>query len=786
MLRNYLKVALRNLSRNKVYSIINIAGLAVGMACCILILLWVQDELSYDRFHQRADDLYRLTETWHHQGETKCEALTSSLLASALKEECPEINLATRFSPGGEQLIKCEDKRLQNDVVAQADNDFFQMFSFPMVKGNPRTALADPFSVVISEKMSLKYFGNENPLGRQMNIDRRDFTVTGVMKNLPQNSHLQFDCLVPFESRREWLKKITDKWLVSAYATYVLVDGETSRHQMEQKISSVLSKHISDSTVTLGLQPIGDIHLYSAGMELSGSEPGDIKYVYMFSALAVLILLIACINFMNLSTARSGSRAREIGIRKVVGADRKQIGKQFFGESILLSFVALAASLASLELLLPAVNSWLGKPLGLDLAERPELILALVGLALLTGVLAGSYPALLLSSFKPSRVLKAATIPSSRGATLRRTLVVIQFAASVFLIIGALVISGQLGFMTKGDLGFDQEHLLCVRMRGGFGDQYQNIKGRLLQNPTVISVSAGWPPKSSHWASNEVSWEGKDSKKEVVMCRYNVDFGYVNTLGLQVVRGRDFSDDFVTDQNEAFLVNEEAVRQMGLEDPVGKQFSYEGRGGKIVGVVRDFHQGALRDPIYPLVLQIDSEKLYYLLVRLKPGAVPEILSFLENRWQQTASDFPFEYHFLDQTIEGFYRSEQRMGTIFRWSTFLAVLVSCMGLFGLAAFAAEKRTKEIGIRKVLGASAASIVKLLSKEIILLVLLANLIAAPVAYWAMTRWLENFAYRIELRMSLFFISALVALATAVVTVSYQAIRAAMANPVETLRCE
>ena len=786
MLRNYFKVALRNLSRNKVYSIINIAGLAIGMVCCVLILLWVQDELSYDRFHQRADNLYRVTETWHYQGETKCEALTSSLLAPALKEECPEINLATRFSPGGEQLIKCDDKRFQNDVVAQGDNDFFQMFSFPLVKGNQKTALIDPFSVVISEKMSRKYFGNENPLGRLLNIDRRDFTVTGVMENIPDDSHLQFDCLVPFESRREWLKKVTDKWLVSAYATYVLVDGEVSRNQMEQKISSVLAKHISDTTGTLGLQPIKDIHLYSAGMELSGGEPGDIRYVYMFSAMAVLILLIACINFMNLSTARSGSRAKEIGVRKVVGADKKQIRKQFFGESILLSFVALAVSLALLEVLLPAVSSWLGKPLGLDLAGRPELVLALVGLALLTGVLAGSYPALLLSSFKPIRVLKAAGSPGSRGATLRKTLVVIQFAASVFLIISALVISGQLGFMTKGDLGFDQDHLLFVRMRGGFLEDYQSIKGTLLQNPDVISVSAGWPPKSTHWASQEVDWEGKDAKKEVVMCRYNVDFGYVNTLGMEVVKGRDFSQEFATDQKEAFLVNEEAVRQMGLEDPIGKQFSYEGRGGKIVGVVRDFHQGSLRDPIYPLVLQIDSEKLYYLLVRLKPGAVPEIRSLLESRWQQTASDFPFEYHFLDQTIEGFYRAEQRMGTIFRWSTFLAVLISCMGLFGLAAFAAEKRTKEIGIRKVLGASAASIVKLLSKEIILLVLLANLIAAPVAYYAMTRWLENFAYRTSLGWWIFAAGGLLTLLITLITVGFQAVKAALTNPVETLRYE
>lgn len=786
MLRNYVKVALRNLLRNKVYSIINIAGLAIGMACCVLILLWVQDELSYDRFHQRADDLYRVTETWHHEGETKCEALTSSLLAPALKDECPEISLATRFSPGGEQLIKCEGKRFQNDVVAEADNDFFEMFSLPFVMGNPKIVLIDPFSVVLSEKMSHKYFGNENPLGRLLNIDRRDFTVTGVMKNIPNNSHLQFDCLVPFESRREWLKEVTDKWLVSAYATYVLVDGEVSRDQMEQKMSSVLAKHVSDSTVTLGLQPIKDIHLYSAGMELSGSEPGDIKYVYMFSAIAVLILLIACINFMNLSTARSGSRAKEIGIRKVVGADKKQIRNQFFGESILLSLVSLTAALVLLELTLPAFSTWLGKPLSLDVAGRPELICGLVGLALLTGVLAGSYPALLLSSFKPIRVLKTAAGPGSRGAISRKALVVIQFAASVFLIISALVISGQLGFMTKGDLGFDQEHLLYVRMRGGFLEDYQNIRAQLLQNPDVISVSAGWPPKSPHWASNEVDWDGKDAKKEMVMCRYNVDFGYVSTLGMEVVEGRDFSPKFATDQKEAFLVNEEAVRQMGLDDPIGKQFSYEGRHGKIVGVIRDFHLGSLRDPIYPLVLQIDSEKLYYLMVKLKPGAVPEILSLLESRWQQTASDFPFEYHFLDQTIEDFYRAEQRMGTIFRWSTFLAILISCMGLFGLAAFAAEKRTKEIGIRKVLGASAANIVKLLSKEIILLVMIANLIAAPIAYYAMTRWLENFAYRIEVSVSLIFISALATLATAVVTVSYQAIKAALTNPVETLRYE
>jgi predicted permease len=786
MLRNYFKVALRNLSRNKVYSIINIAGLSIGMACCVLILLWVQDELSYDRFHKGADSLYRVTEAWNDHGETKRDALTSSLLAPALKEELPEINLATRFDPGGEQLIKCRDNRFQNDVVAKADNAFFHMFSFPFVAGDPKTALIDPFSVVLSEEMSRKYFGDYNPLGKLMNIDRRDFAVTGVMENIPDNSHLQFDCLVPFESRTESFKKAADKWYVSAYVTYVLVDGDLPVDRMEQRISSVLARHISDTTVTLGLQPIKDIHLYSAGLEFSGGEPGDIRYVYMFSAMAFLILLIACINFMNLATARSGTRAKEIGVRKVVGADRKQIRKQFFGESILLSFVALAAALALLELLLPLVSAWLGKPLNLDLVRRPELIIALVGLALLTGVLAGSYPALFLSSFKPIRVLKGAAILVSRGATLRKVLVVIQFAASVFLIISALVISGQLGFMTKGDLGFDQEHLLYVRMRGGFLEDYQNIKGQLLQNPDVISVSAGWPPKSPHWTSSDVEWEGKDPNKEVTMCRYEVDFGYVKTLGMELVRGRDFSEEFATDAKEAYLVNQEAVKQMGLSDPVGKKLSYDGHQGKILGVVKDFHQGSLRDPIYPLVLQIHSKKLFFMLARIKPGAVPEVIDLVENRWRETASEFPFEYHFLDQTIEGFYRAEQRMGSIFRWSTFLAILISCMGLFGLAAFAAEKRTKEIGIRKVLGASAASIVKLLSKEIILLVLLANLIAAPIAYWAMTRWLENFAYRMELSMSLFFISALVAVATAVVTVSYQAIKAGLANPVETLRYE
>jgi predicted permease len=786
MFANYLKIALRNLRREKIYSFINIAGLAVGMACFILILLWVQDELSYDSFHNRADNLYRVTETWRDEGSVEKSVITSALLGPALKEENPEITLATRYSVDGEQLIKYKDKRFQNDVVALADNDFLNMFSFPLIAGNSETALRDKFSVVISEEMKRKYFANENPIGKVLNINRRDFTVTAVMQNIPRNSHIQFDCLVPFDSRRDWLKQITDRWTVSAYFTYVLLNENVRRDIVAPKINGVVEKHAGEHSTSLGLQALKDIHLYSGAYDYSEAQPGDIRYVYTFTAMALLILFIACINFVNLTTARSSTRAREIGVRKVVGAQGKNIRGQFFGESILMSFLAMFLSLVIVELTLPGVNSWLGRSLTLNFTANPLIVLSLAGLALFSGIVAGIYPAIYLSSFQPVKVLKGTFDAGSKSVVFRKILVVTQFTFSIFLIISAVVISNQLYFMTRGDLGFDREYLLYVRMRGGFLENYDNIKRELLQYPHVLSVSAGVQPTSLSWASQEVDWEGKDPERKFGLNRYNVDFGYIETLEMEIVQGRNFSTDFAADETRAYVLNEEAVKQMELVNPIGKRFSFENREGTIIGVVKNFHQKSLHNPIYPLVMQIDRSDLKYLLVRIKPEIIPEILRFLEERWMETANEYLFEYHFLDETIENFYGAERQMRTIFIWATVLAIFISCLGLFGLSSFATEKRTKEIGIRKVLGATAAGIVKLLSGEFIILVAIANIIAWPFVYVAMNSWLENFAYRTEIGWWIFAMAGGLALAIALFTVSFQAIKAAVANPVDALRYE
>ncbi len=786
MFSNYLKVALRNILRHKGYSLINILGLAIGMACCILLLLWVQDEVSYDKFHANGHQLYRVTEVWEDEEETELSVLTCPLLGPAVKEEIPEITHATRFHNDGEQIINYGEMRFQNDVVGMADNDFLQMFTFPLMAGNVNSALTDKFSVVITEDMSHKYFGTEDPIGEVLNIDRRDFVVTGVMENIPRNSHIRFDCVVPFDSRRDWLKEITDRWVVSSYYTYVMVNESSPLDEIVGKMNAVKERHLDASSASFGLQPVEDIHLFSGAYDYSEAEPGDIKYVYMFGALAVLILLIACINFMNLTTARSSNRVREIGVRKVVGANRGNIGRQFFGESVFLAVLAVILSVAIVELVLPAVNMWLGKSLNLPIFDNPWMIFGLLGLAGVTGIVAGSYPAVFLSAFQPVKVLKGKLDGGLKGIVFRKMLVVTQFAFSVFLIISAVLIYQQLHYMTKGDLGYDQDHLLTVRMRGGFLEDYENIKQDLMQNPNVLSISAGLPPSSLGWASTDLDWEGKDPDGEIGMNRYNVDYGYIETMGMEMADGRSFSREYSTDATQGYMLNEEAIKVMGLENPVGKRFSYEGREGTIVGVVRNFHQKSMHKPIYPLAMQINPEELKYMCIRLMPEGAPGIISFLGQRWLETANQYLFEYRFMDETLNNFYRSERRMGVIFRWSTILAISISCLGLFGLATFAAERRTKEIGIRKVLGASVANILKLLSQEIVLLVLIANVIAAPVAYYAMLQWLQNFVFRIDISWSVFGLTAVTALMIAIATVSFQAVKAALSNPVDALRYE
>ncbi len=796
MLSNYVKIAFRNITRRKGYAFINITGLAVGLAGAILMLLWVADEASYDGFHEKADRLYRVTENWVMDGDASVSGMVSAPLIPALVEEVPEIARAARAMVSGEEIIKRGDATYSNDIVALADPDFFEMFTFPLVEGDPALALSETYSVVVSKTVAKKYFGDEDPIGQTLSIDRRDFTVSAVMSDLPHNSHLQFDVMLPFDSREEWLKNITDaNWGVSAYYGYIELVAGASTSEVARKATEIARRNMppTEGEATYGLQPIERIHLHhDVDDYLEGH--GSITYVYLFGGLALLTLAIACMNFMNLATARSSRRAREVGVRKVVGARRGDLALQFLGESIVLASIALAAALVLVELFLPFLNSWSGKELGLMTGNRLAVIGGLVAITVLTGLVAGSYPALFLSSFAPARVLKTGA-GAGGGRLFRRVLVATQFALSIGLIVATLAMYSQMSFVAGKGLGFDREQLVYFNMRGDFLTNYANIKQELLESPAITGITSGRPPVRLLYPVLNSDWEGKQGDPDIPWTCVPVGHDYIEMMGMTVKQGRPFSPDLVQDVSQGVLINETAARLMGIEDPIGKRFEfgthritgqlsdvqYE---SSIVGVVEDFHHGSLHTPIEAVIMYLDPEEATTMCARLAPGMTAEGMEALRSRWAQYAPDYLFEHTFADETLASFYASEDRMSSILYCFTGLAVFVTCLGLFGLASFAAERRTKEIGVRKVLGASVSGIAALLCKEFAALVVVAGCVASPVAVWAMSGWLEEFAYRLELGWAIPVWATALALVVALATVLHQAVSAARANPVKSLK--
>lgn len=790
MLRNYLKFAFRSLKRHKIYSFINIFGLAVGMTCAILILLWIQDELSYDRFHENANDIYRVVEKWQYSsGEMDYNRVTPGPLAPVLKADYPEIILSTRFFMSFEKWQLTYDKKSYLSPGAAVDNDFFSIFTFPFVKGNSQTAFPKPHSMVITEDLAKKIFGDDDPLGETIHMEQRTFEITGIIENIPRNSHLRFDFLIPCEIFSSYM----EGWTSNSCYTYVLLQKNQSYKKLSEKIEGVIQKNSPTSIETLYLQPLNQIHLYA----LEGG--GLISYVYIFSALAFFILLIACINFMNLSTARSAKRFKEIGIKKVVGSSRIQLIKQFLSESILLSLVAFACAVILVELLLPVINSMLGIQLKMHFSGG--LFLSLAGIAIMTGIISGSYPAFFLSSFNPATVLKGhlSLIPFgqqgtrksssgfSRSSTFRRILVVTQFSLSIIFIVCALVVYSQLGFIKKRDLGFAKEHIVHLRMRGELRQKYEAIKNELLKNSNILSVTVtDRTPVMWRNSTDNVSWEGKKADEKIGIGVRIVDYDYLKTFQMEMAQGRFFSKEFLTDAKEGFIVNEAAVKAMGMKSPLAKRFSLWSRQGKIIGVIKDFHTESLHEEIEPFVLLIYPDWYAWMSVKLKSDNVSGALGFLENKIKEFVPGYPLEYQFLDEEIDNLYKSEQLTGKIIIYITLLALIISCLGLFGMASFTAEQRIKEIGIRKVLGASASGIAFLFSREFTKWVAIASLFAWPIAYFAMNRWLQNFIYRIRIGWWTFFLAAALALVIALITVSYQAIKAATSNPVDALKYE
>jgi ABC-type antimicrobial peptide transport system permease subunit len=780
MIGNYIKVTLRNIFKYKSYTIINILGLAIGMACTILILIWVQDELSYDRFHTNADELYRVVVEDHESQQVSRFCETPPPLSAALKQEFPGIIQTTRFGRWGRQLVKHGEKRFNENGLCFADAAIFKMFTFTFIKGDPQTVFINPYSIVLTEEMVEKYFGNEDPINKSLNInDRFNLKITGVIKSIPANSHLKFDFLTQFETIKELIgAKNLNNWEFHAFGTYVLLTPNTDVGKVNQKISGFLEKNSRGQT-RLYLQPLTEIHLY--GLE----GDGTIVYVYIFSLVALFVLVIACLNFMNLSTARSFNRIKEVGVRKVVGATRAQLIMQFLGEAIFLVFIANLIAIILVQLALPAFNQLSGKRLTIDYPDYGT-ILGLIAIVIITGLISGSYPALFLSSSKPAEVLKGKI--KSASYKLRRVLVVVQISLSIILIICTLVVSNQLNYLSTKKLGFDKNNLVYFSMNRAFRNNYEALRNELLKSPDILNVTAtsNLPIDGVNATdSKDVDWEGKRADKKIRINHISVDYDFIETFNIKFVQGRNFSRSFSTDPSN-YIVNEKAVEQMGMEFPIGKQFSFWKNRGEIIGVVKDFNFDTLYDEIEPLLLRMAPDWYFFVVVKIKAARVSNSLDILEKIYRKFAPGFPVEYSFLEERIKNLYRDEDRMEKIISSFAFLAIFVSCLGLFGLSSFMAEKRTKEIGIRKVLGASTSGIVFLLSKEFVKVVFIANIVAWPIAYYAMNRWLQDFAYRTNMSVTIFIFSTIFTLVITLLTVSYQCIRASTIIPVEALKYE
>lgn len=793
MLKHYLTIALRNLAKHKGYTFINISGLALGLACCFFILLYVRQERSFDRFHQHAPRLYRLLHV-AREGEPERSAISASGYATHLKQEFPELEVVRFFTANSRANLKAGSETRTVDGFFYADSAVFRVFTFPLRQGDPATALAAPNTMVLSPAAAEAWFGRDNPVGKTLTLLRGDLKldlrITGVLQPLPKNSHLQFDYLISFHTITAFMgEQALAEYTNFNYYTYLLLPAGAAPEHYTSRFPEFLQKYRNAeaaNSTALALQPITDIHLTTDVRWDIGSN-SDKRHLYIFSAVAALILFIACINFVNLATARAAQRAKEIGVRKVVGADRGTLLLQLFGESLLAGILAVGLALALLQTAAPLAGELGGGKLAVEVFANPGLLLLLAGLGLAASVLAAIYPALILSGFNPAKVLKGLVTRGAQGAALRKGLIVAQFSIAVFLLIAILTVRDQLAYMKTRDLGFNKEQVLHLNLSGAAKQRFAAFRQSLLAHPGVRNVALVGSVPGRVGTSRGYVWPGKEEPETRSFYTMLVDEETVPTLGLQIVQGRNFSREFSTDAGHAYILNETAVRELGWEDPVGRPFRvWDEEMGQVIGVVKDFHFKSLHQKIEPLVLDIKPEWSWSAAIRLAPQQTAAVLPFLAEQWRACEPDLPLDYRFLDADFDRLYQTEERLGRLFSAFTFLAFFVACLGLLGLASFTAEQRTKEIGIRKVLGATVPSILLLLSKEFSRLVLLAFALAVPVAYYATNTWLENFAYRLHLGPRPFLLGGGLALAIALLTVSLQATKAAVANPVKALRYE
>jgi putative ABC transport system permease protein len=785
MFRNYFIMSLRNIRKHTLHSVINIAGLSLGMAVCFLIFLWVQNEFGYDRFHGNRDDIAQVySELQYSNGSSRISMGSYFPLAKVLKRECPEVVNAVRYESATGLLLRRGERQFMNDIVGLADPDFFDIFSFPFIKGNPKTALEENYSVVLTDKMAKKYFGNEDPIGKTLNLNNElDILVTGIIENVPPQSSLKFDCIVPYLLRFAPDFKEPEHWGGNPLETYVLLNKNIDRVEVEKKITSIVEKHAQWETakVTFHLHPLLKKHMYSP------QGGGLIQSLAIFSAVALFVLFIACINFMNLSTAKAATRAKEVGVRKIVGARKTDLIRQFIGESLMLSLVTLVIAIALLAAFLPVFNELLGKQLSLRLLFKPVVVLGFLGIALFTGALAGFYPALYLSAFQPGRILRG-LIQLGVKSSLRKILVVVQFSLSIIMIIATIVVFRQMRYVMSTDLGFDRENLVVLQMSQSTQRQFEPLRNDLLNHPQIVSITRSLQgPWNIGSTVSAVDWDGKVQDESVSMHWDYVGYDYFKTFGLEIIEGRAFSKEFPTDLKEAYVVNEEAVKLMGMDSPVGKRLSVFRNEGKIIGVVKDFNFQPLYHPIKPFVFMLRSDPGSLAFVRIRPENISGTLEHIRNTFTKLEPDSLSNPMFFNDVLRRYiYTSEQQTEKISGWFTILAVLISCLGLFGLAAFIAERRTKEIGIRKVVGASIKDVVIMLSKDFTKWVLLSNVIAWPVAYFVAEKFLQKYAFRTNIGPEVYVLSGLAAFTIALLTVSYQALKAARSNPADSLRYE
>ena len=798
MLQNYLSVALRNLRRHPAYSLINISGLAIGMATCILILMYIQDELGYDRYHPHAERVYRIVDDIESGGQTNQTAGTPTGWGPALKRDFPEIELLVRMR-GTESawLVDLGNTIYYERKVIWAEPELFEMFSMPLVLGDPATALSEPYSMVISEDLAYKYFGAEDPIGKAVNLDNRwDFMVTGVMRNLPTNSHMRPDMLVSYATMNVIGSWDLDDWEYHRNLyTYIRLRENVSPDEFEAKLPAFLERHAGDQYREAGislrpsLQPLVDIHLFS-NRESEHEPNGDIRYVALFMVIAFLILIIACINFINLATARSEMRAREVGVRKVLGANRMQLIRQFLGESILMAGLAAIVAVILVQLVLPAMNDIAGKQLALPLSDGMVLAVLVLGTTAI-GLAAGSYPAAYLSGFLPAVVMKGSPETGNKGLGMRQVLVVVQFSMSIFLLVSTAIIYDQLEYIQTKRLGFDKEHVMVVPITGS--PQQVNtpvLRRRLSELPGVVGTSTTTGvPGMRILPILEVRPEGMRPEDHLMMATLHVDEHFLDVMGIDVVAGRNFSSDWSTDTTSAYLLNETAVRNLGWGSPIdaiGRQFeriSFERAPGRVIGVVEDFHLRTIHEEIEPAVITTSPYHVF-ILIRIAPEGISETIGRIEEVWNDVDSRYPLEYTFLDEDFDALYRTDRQLGEIFAVFAFLAIFVACLGLLGLASFSIQQRTREIGIRKVVGSSVSGIVVLLSKDFMKYVLWANVIAWPLAYFVMSNWLQNYAYNAEIRHAWFVAGGMLALVIAWLTIGAHAVAASRRNPVNALR--